>query len=126
MARLVTLMNLDPEISSQLRRVGGDELVGQLYRTFVELAPQRLAALRVGLQTGDAQATRKAVHSIRSSAATLGATLLAEEAGRLERLAQEAPLVEVGAALPQLEAALGAALREMEQRLAELTPGAEP
>lgn len=113
-------MSLDPEICSQLRHLGGDDLLGQLFRTFVELGPERLAAVRVGLEADDRQATRKALHSIRSSAATLGATGLAEEAGRLERLAQEGPLGGVSAALPVLEEALGGTLSEMQNRLAEL------
>ena len=99
-------MRLDPSIVGPLRELGGDGLVLELFRTFVDHAPVRRENLRQAIETRDLAALESVVHSLRSGSAMLGAMELSEMAGRLEALAGEGKLDELLADLPALEAIL--------------------
>ena len=64
---------LDPEAIEGLRRLGGDEFVAELSQAFLAEAPDLLAALH----GADADHVRRAAHTLKSNAATFGATRLA-------------------------------------------------
>jgi HPt (histidine-containing phosphotransfer) domain-containing protein len=69
----------------------GDEMaecIGFLTETFLEDAPQQLAALHQGILAGDADTARFCVHTLKSSSATLGALYLAELCLALENQAK--------------------------------------
>lgn len=80
----------------RLRNIGGAELVRQMVRLFLEHMPKRIAAATHGSRTGDWGAVERAGHSMKSSAAYLGLTGLAEQAALLEHLASGGRGAEVG------------------------------
>ena len=55
-----------------------DEYIGFLTETFLEDAPNLLAAMRQGVEESNATEVRFNVHTLKSSSATLGVTHLAE------------------------------------------------
>jgi HPt (histidine-containing phosphotransfer) domain-containing protein len=84
---------------------GGDpEFVGVLLETFAEEAPAALSELRSGLESGDRDAVRRAAHTLKSNAATFGATELAELCAHLETRAA-ADLADGETRLERIEAA---------------------
>jgi len=68
------MSRLDPAAIENLRQLGGDEFVAELVQTFLADAPDLLAAL----QCSDARDVRRAAHTLKSNAATFGATRLAD------------------------------------------------
>jgi HPt (histidine-containing phosphotransfer) domain-containing protein len=67
---------LDPEVVDQLRalaQAGNSDLLGRLQSSFARDTPARLSALRAGLAAGDAAAVAFNVHTLKGSAANLGA-----------------------------------------------------
>ena len=95
-------MRLDPAVVGPLRRLGGDELVNRLFRTFVEHVPVRLGDLSEAVAGRDLEALTRAVHSLRSSSAMLGASELSELAGTLEDLGDGGELDRLIARVPEL------------------------
>ncbi|GEM_PF-563484 len=78
---------VDQEAISRLRSWGGDALLGRMIGLFIELGPERTRALEEGAASGDMERVERAAHSLKSSAANLGADDLRERAGRLEAAA---------------------------------------
>ncbi|RTL40839.1 MAG: Hpt domain-containing protein [Burkholderiales bacterium] len=106
---------IDDEVFAALVDSAGADFIPELIDSFLEDAPQGLAALRSALDAGDAVAFRRAAHSLKSNGSTFGATAFAESARALEHT----PLEALGdAALAQVEAltaaydAVAAALKE--------------
>jgi HPt (histidine-containing phosphotransfer) domain-containing protein len=85
---------LDPEAIDRLRRLGGDDLAGKLSALFLDLAPRRLQAAREGVAGDDADAVRRAAHSLKSSAGNVGAFTVLEAADRLEAAAEDGAAAE--------------------------------
>ncbi len=106
-------MVLDPVVLRQLRNTGGDALLGRLFETFRAMAPRRRAAVERALAGTDAVALEKALHSLRSSSAALGARQLAGLAGELEGLAVAGRRDSVSDRWPDLLAELERTLDEM-------------
>ncbi|HEX5804367.1 MAG TPA: Hpt domain-containing protein [Azospira sp.] len=75
---------IDEATFRELQETAGAEFVAELVDTFVEEAPGMLAALRQARATGDADAFRRAAHSLKSNSLTFGATALAAAARALE------------------------------------------
>jgi GAF domain-containing protein/CheY-like chemotaxis protein/HPt (histidine-containing phosphotransfer) domain-containing protein len=63
---------------------GDDEFVAELIDQFLADAPGYMAAAREALANGDAEAVRRAAHTLKSNAATLGANELADSSRELE------------------------------------------
>lgn len=108
-------MELDAKTLSQIREIGGDELLDKLARLFLENTPLRLEEVRRGLAADDWSRASRAVHSVRSSSVTLGAMELAEVAARLERLAGEEKREQFEGALPELQESAQTALAVIEK-----------
>jgi PAS domain S-box-containing protein len=73
--------------------MGGDEaFVAELVEQFVSDSPALLAAARRGLETGDAEQVRRAAHTLKSNAATMGAGELADRSRTLELAAKAGEL----------------------------------
>jgi len=77
-------VSLDTAAINELRETAGPEFLVELIDTFIAEAPGMLKDLREGLATADANRFRRAAHSLKSNAATFGATRLAEIARQLE------------------------------------------
>jgi CheY-like chemotaxis protein len=79
---------------------GGDEgFVSDLIEQFVTEAPDLVAAMRAGLDAGDADGVRRAAHTLKSNAATFGANELAAVCASLEDAAKRGELGDAPASL---------------------------
>jgi HPt (histidine-containing phosphotransfer) domain-containing protein len=75
---------IDDATFRELQETAGAEFVGELVDTFIEEAPQMLAELRAALAAGQAEAFRRAAHSLKSNSLTFGALALGAMARELE------------------------------------------
>ena len=75
---------IDRATFEELQATAGAEFVGELVDTFLEEAPTMLAALRAALAAADADAFRRAAHSLKSNSNTFGAQRLGVLARELE------------------------------------------
>ncbi len=108
-------MELDVKTLAQIREIGGDELLGRMARLYLEHTPVRIEEIRRALAAGDWSRTRRAIHSMRSSSATLGANELAQTAAELERMAEQENREQLESSLPGLEKQTQTALRALEK-----------
>jgi HPt (histidine-containing phosphotransfer) domain-containing protein len=75
---------IDPATFAELQEAAGADFVTELIDTFLEEAPPMIEALRESLADGQADAFRRAAHSLKSNAGTFGALTLAAMARELE------------------------------------------
>ena len=78
---------LNPRAAATLREWGGDKLLAQMVRLFLENSPTRMEQIRSGVEGGDLKEAERAAHSLKSSAANLGAEELRALAAEMERTA---------------------------------------
>jgi HPt (histidine-containing phosphotransfer) domain-containing protein len=78
---------LDPEALDRLKEWGGDALMTRMVVLFFQVAPERMEAIRNGVEEADVNAVERGAHSLRSSAGNLGADAVRQLAGRIEELA---------------------------------------
>jgi CheY-like chemotaxis protein/HPt (histidine-containing phosphotransfer) domain-containing protein len=108
---------LDPAALERLRATMGAGFVAELLPTFVEDSRELVGTMRRALGAKDADAFRRAAHSLKSNAASFGATTLSTLARDLEALAKSGSLDGAG---PRVERLAGEcervvqALREVE------------
>ncbi len=79
--------SLEPAALDRLFRIGGQEFVIEMIELFLEHAPQRVEAAGTGFAEGDMSTVYRAAHSLKSTAANLGARSLQDVAARLEERA---------------------------------------
>jgi PAS domain S-box-containing protein len=77
---------LEADALERLRATLGEDGTRQLVDSFVAEAPKLISALRSALDHGDAEGLRRAAHTLKSNAATFGATALSETSAALERI----------------------------------------
>lgn len=78
------------DLAMALRWLGGDhELLRELVGIFVADGPKRLEALRAAMTAADVQQLEQVAHSLKGSAAILGAGRLQESALALEEAAHD-------------------------------------
>jgi HPt (histidine-containing phosphotransfer) domain-containing protein len=78
------------DLAVALRWLGGDQrLLGELVTTFVDDGPKRLQAIRAALTASDVRQMEHAAHSLKGSAAILGAIRLQSAALALEDAAHD-------------------------------------
>ena len=82
----------DPASLERLKRFGGGKLLGEMISLFISAAPDRIGAARAGLDANDPKATEMALHSLKSSAAQLGAMHMQRLSARGEQLAHAGSL----------------------------------
>ena len=95
---------------------GGATLFERVVSQFNSTAPALAAAIREQYEAGDADVLWRTAHSLKSSAATLGAERVARCCAQIESLARDAGVKAVGELVRSLEAELAAAqdgLREL-------------
>ena len=93
---------LDMNTFIALKEATDADFISELIDTFLEDTPKQMAIMKNALAAKDVEAFRRAAHSIKSNAATFGATDLAELARELEMLGRENNL-EVGSRLEVLQ-----------------------
>ena len=101
-----TVQPVEEAAMDRLRRLGGDQFVGQIIGLFLEYAQTKLAEAHQACQAEDCAGVAKAVHPIKSSAGNVGANRVQELAARLEEKANEQQPGELNRLLGELEAAL--------------------
>jgi HPt (histidine-containing phosphotransfer) domain-containing protein len=110
--RLAAAARIEQQLA-RLNEIGGPAFVQEMIDLFLELAPQRLTAVRDGIEAGDLGAVARAVHPLKSSAGNLGADRVQDLAERTEQLAMAGS----AAAMPMLLRQLEASLAEVYERL---------
>ena len=106
----MTEPTLDPATFAELEAAAGADFARELISTFLEEAPLMLAELRVTLANGNADAFRRAAHSLKSNSLTFGALALGALARELEMkgLSGAAPLALIEQEYARAAAALTA------------------
>jgi HPt (histidine-containing phosphotransfer) domain-containing protein len=104
---------IDPHALDRLREWGGPKLAAQMVRLFLENSGTRMDQIRTGAESGDMPETERGAHSLKSSAANVGAELLRTLSTRMETAALEEEPEVAKRLLPELEAAYSAAMDEL-------------
>jgi HPt (histidine-containing phosphotransfer) domain-containing protein len=97
---------LDREIVEQLlalTQAGNPSLLGRLQASFARDTPERLAALRAAVAAGDSDGVAFNAHTIKGSAANLGAVQVVETCEQIESLPALTEAGTVERLLDQLE-----------------------
>jgi HPt (histidine-containing phosphotransfer) domain-containing protein len=115
---------IDPQAQARLQEWGGAKLLTQMIRLFLENAPNRMEQVRKGLAEGNAREAERGVHSLKSSAANVGAMRVSRLAAQMEDHAARADLAAVAVHLPNLETEFAAATQRLTAIL-KATPEAE-
>lgn len=105
---------LDDGALRRLRRMGGTEFVVEMIGLFLEHTPQRLDTARAAHRQGDRTTLHRAVHSIKSTAATLGGRALEAVARTAEAEANDDDLEGVGPLLDVLDREYDALREQLE------------
>jgi HPt (histidine-containing phosphotransfer) domain-containing protein len=90
----------DQSALDRLQRFGGPKLLGEMIALFLVAAPERIEAARTAGAEGDVEGAERALHSLKSSAAQLGAMRMqriseqGEHRARAGTLDGLAPLIE--------------------------------
>lgn len=105
---------LDGAAITRLDRIGGSEFVVEMIELFLENAPQRLESAREAFESGDIPTLHRSVHSLKSTAANLGAQLLRATAEAAEARAHEEDMDAIAALLDDLEREYADAREELE------------
>ena len=106
---------IDPQALERLREWGGDKLAGQMVRLFLKNSGTRMDQIRTGAGNGDLEEAERGAHSLKSSAANIGAELLRTLATRMESAALEGDAAEALSLLPGLESSYADAMKELQQ-----------
>lgn len=114
---------IDPTAHARLQEWGGSKLLTQMIRLFLENAPTRLDQVRRGLDGGEIRDVERGVHSLKSSAANVGAVVLSRTAAEMEDLATAGDRAALERLLPTLEEAWTRAREQLSGVLAEGVDG---
>jgi HPt (histidine-containing phosphotransfer) domain-containing protein len=104
----MTAESIVPETLERLAASFGDgeegwAFVRELIDAFLEDAPVQLAAVRSAVEQGEAAEARRAAHTLKSNAATFGATSLTDVSRELEAAAARGELDGAAGLLEQAE-----------------------
>jgi PAS domain S-box-containing protein len=112
---------LDPSVVARLTDSFGEpESVAELIDTFLQHVPEQIRDLREGASRGDAVIVRRAAHTLKSNAATFGASALADFSRDLELRAGAGTLEAAPPLVDRIEAELRrvrAALEDVRKQL---------
>ncbi len=105
------------DILQELDEPGSTALVTQLVSSFLDTADEQLARIASALTHGDAKAMSQTAHSLKSSAANLGADVLASCYRDLEKCGREGRLENAGALFEKTQYEQQRALQELRELL---------
>jgi two-component system, sensor histidine kinase and response regulator len=97
---------IDPEAIEQLRFLEDEDqpnVVAELVMLFVEHAPPKITAIKDGTANGDADAVKKAAHSLKGSSANVGALGMQQVCEKIEHAAAGGDLKPAIELMPLLE-----------------------
>jgi HPt (histidine-containing phosphotransfer) domain-containing protein len=114
---------IDEAALDRLQRLSrGGTLVREMIDIYLDYAPKLLAAALAGEQGDDLEAIERAAHSLKSSAANLGAFGVRDLAARIELLAREKNMSSVRPLLRELVPAFESVKARLEELRKELFP----
>jgi len=96
---------IDLRALERLRTLGGGELLTNMVHLFISHAEPVLRDAEIALGRGDLEGVRRAAHSLKSSAANLGAYQVQNLAGTIEDLAEHGRIEEVQPLMAELQKA---------------------
>ncbi|MDT8341642.1 MAG: Hpt domain-containing protein [Longimicrobiales bacterium] len=109
---------VDPTALVRLEALGGETLLREMARLYLENAELRVAQIGRGLAAGGELSDAEAgAHSLKSSAANLGATRVARLANGIERAVQEGEVGVAAELYPALVRAAAGAAAELGRRV---------
>ncbi len=104
---------IDGPTFEELKATMGEDFIPELISTYLEEIPALLATLEQSLAQNNAEAFRRAAHSIKSSSASMGAMDFSAQARELEMIGKSGDLSQAAEKLnrlvadyPELEQAL--------------------
>ncbi len=106
---------IDPAGLGRLEEWGGPKLVKEMIRLFLEHGPARMDQIRIVLESDDLDQPERGSHSLKSSAANLGAGRVRRIADEIELAASNGEVERVRELLPGLEDAFSEATTELEK-----------
>jgi two-component system, sensor histidine kinase and response regulator len=80
---------IDTAAVDKIRVIGGSPLLGRVIARFAETSPPLVATMREACAAGDTEAVWRAAHTLKSSAAAVGAGSLAQRCAYIEAMARE-------------------------------------
>ena len=111
---MTDLQVIDTQALERLKEWGGDKLAGQMVRLFLKNSGVRMDQIRAGVREEDHAEAERGSHSLKSSAANVGAETLRQLATQIETAALEQDYERLRRMLPDIEVAYGAAIAELE------------
>ena len=110
---------IDPAALQRLEDWGGTKLSHEIVRLFLDNGPSRVDQIRGAMDKDDLEVPERGAHSLKSSAANVGAQILQQVAGDLEMAASGGDIQLVRELIPNLEQAFAQAVRELEVMVEE-------
>jgi len=104
---------IDPQAMERLKEWGGDKLAGQMVRLFLKNSGVRMDQIRQGGEAGDLGEAERGAHSLKSSAANIGADIVRVFATQIESASLDEDIDQVRRILPELETAYSDAMAEL-------------
>jgi HPt (histidine-containing phosphotransfer) domain-containing protein len=114
---------INPDSLSRLDEWGGPKLVKEMIRLFLQNCPDRMDQIRTVVESDDLDQPERGSHSLKSSAANIGAEHLRRIADEIELAASKAELERVRELLPGLEDAFSQATTELEKMVEGMAEG---
>ncbi|TAH47956.1 MAG: Hpt domain-containing protein, partial [Betaproteobacteria bacterium] len=114
---------IDRNFFTQFRELdptGGLDLVARIMRVYADTSGEAVDQLRAATARGDAEAIRQAAHSLKSSSANVGATLLAARLKDVELSGKEGRLQEARDAIDDVGDEYRRVIDEIGSLLAEI------
>ena len=105
---------IDQAALDRLEEWGGSDLTRQMVRLFLESAPDRIDQIRTCEEDDPGDVPERGGHSLKSSAANVGAQEVRRIAGEIEDHAANGNLEAVRGLLPELEVAFNRAREVLE------------
>jgi HPt (histidine-containing phosphotransfer) domain-containing protein len=105
---------LDMAAIARLEEWGGVTLRQKMIELFLTHAPERMEGIRNGLEAGDDVLVERSAHSLKSSAANLGAEKLRKIAGTIEAAMERGDRDTARQILPEAEVRLAEILEALQ------------
>ena len=105
---------IDPAALERLEKWGGTSLCNEIVHLFLENGPSRVEQIAEAMDGEDLTIPERGAHSLKSSAANVGAQQLQEVASEIELAASEGDLGRVRDLVPDLEQAFSQATQALE------------
>ena len=105
---------IDLNTFNSLRETTGTQFVSELIDAFIDDSPKLIDQMKQALSSSNAESFRRAAHTLKSNAATFGATQLSSLARELEGMGRDNNL-EIGNRLMVLEEAFQKAKSQLSE-----------